>query len=315
MNIKKIWYEIKTVTLLTIYKWTEDNIALHAAGVAFYTIFSLAPMIIIIIGLSGFIFGERAIEGQLADTMEQVMDREMAETIQSFVASARQQQTGLLQSLVGFGILLFASTTVIAQLKDSLNNVWDVRPGLERGTIKTFVIDRVLSLLLIIIFATFLMASFMLDAIFAYMEPVLDPVIPGGVGFWSFLNTMLFVLVVTALFTVIFKLLPDVYIPWKDVLIGSFATTILFLLGRLAIQWYMSGGTVETTYGAAGSFVIFLIWLYYNIMVVFLGAEFTKVYANRYGSNVKPARYAMFTPDFSVEQYRDDTKDEPSGSD
>lgn len=272
-------------------------------------------MIIIIIGLAGFFFGEQAIEGQLADAMEEVMDREMAETIQSFVAGARQQQTGLLQSLIGLGILLFASTTVIAQLKDSLNNVWDVRTKAERSSITQFLIDRILSLLLVIIFATFLMASFIMDAIFAYMEPVLDPVIPGGVAFWSFLNTLLFVVVITALFTVIFKLLPDVNVPWLDVMVGAFGTTILFLLGRLAIQWYMSGGTVETTYGAAGSFVIFLIWVYYNIMVVFLGAEFTKVYANRYGSNIRPIRSATFTSDYSIAEYRDDMSDDPRGSD
>ncbi|MEX0772582.1 MAG: YihY/virulence factor BrkB family protein [Balneolales bacterium] len=315
MSIKTVWHEIKKVTLLTITKWSTDNIALHSAGVAFYTIFSIAPMIIIIISLAGFLFGEQAIEGQLADAMAEVMDRDMAETIQSFVASARVQQTGLWQSFIGLGILLFASTTVIAQLKDSLNNIWQVQPNLEHSTIKRFIMDRVLSLLLVIIFATFLVASVILDAVLIYLEPVLDPIIPGGIDFWSFLNTVLFVVVITALFTVIFKLLPDVIIPWRDVLIGAFATTLLFLLGRLGIQWYMSGGGVETTYGAAGSFVIFLIWVYYNIMVVFLGAEFTKVFATRYGSKVVPAGYASFTPEFTVGDYRDDTSDEPRGAD
>lgn len=315
MNLKRIWYEIKTVAILTINKWAADNIALHSAGVAFYTIFSLAPMVIIIIGLAGFFFGEQAMEGQLADAMENVMDRDMAETIQSFVASARVEQTGLLQSMIGLAILLFASTTVIAQLKDSLNTIWEVQLKEEQSFIKRFVIDRVFSLLVVIIFASFLMTSVILDAIFAFMEPALDPIIPGGIEFWSFINSVLFVVVITGLFTVVFKLLPDVYIPWRDIMIGAFATTILFILGRLAIQWYMSGGTVETTYGAAGSFVIFLIWLYYNIMVVFLGAEFTKVYATRYGSKVKPARYATFIPKYSLSAYRDDKSDEPSGAD
>ncbi|MEX2397340.1 MAG: YihY/virulence factor BrkB family protein [Balneolales bacterium] len=303
------------MTFLTINEWWNDNIMLHSAGVAFYTIFSLAPMIIIIISLAGFMFGEQAIEGHLADAMEEVMDREMAETIQSFVASARRQQTGLWQSFIGLGILLFASTTVIAQLKDSLNNIWAVQPKLEQSTVKRFIIDRVLSLILVIIFASFLAASVIIDAIFAFMEPVLDPIIPGGIGFWSFINTVLFVVIITALFTVIFKLLPDVIIPWRDILIGAFATTLLFLLGRLGIQWYMSGGTVETTYGAAGSFVIFLIWVYYNIMVIFLGAEFTKVFATRYGHQVIPASYATFTPEFTLTEYRDDTSEEPRGAD
>ena len=316
MNFSKLWHEIKTVSTLTVTKWTEDDITLHSAGLAFYTIFSLAPLLIIITGVAGLIFGEQASQGQLADAMDEVMDREMAETIQGFVASARQEQSGMLQTLIGIGVLMFAATTVIAQLKNSLNNVWDIRPREDQSSIKQFLIDRVMSLVLVLIFGSFLLASFVLDALFAFLQPYLDTILPGGVGFWSILNTVIFIVVVTGLFTVIFKVLPDIHVPWRDVMIGAFVTTILFMIGRFAIEMYFRSGGIESTYGAAGSFVIFLIWMYYNIMVVFMGAEFTKVYANRYGSKVKPAAYAMFTPNYSRDEYKDDdTSSDPRGSD
>ncbi|MEX0684630.1 MAG: YihY/virulence factor BrkB family protein [Balneolales bacterium] len=301
--------------MLTINKWYEDNIILHSAGLAFYTIFSLAPLLIIITGFAGFFFGEQASEGRLADAMQEVMDRDMAESIQSFVASARQEESGFLQTMIGLGILLFAATTVIAQLKFSLNTVWDVEPKETQNTFIQFLIDRVMSLVLVLIFGAFLIASFIVDALFAFLAPYLDTILPGGIAFWSFLNTVFFVIVVTGLFTIIFRILPDIYVPWRDVMIGAFVTTILFMIGRFTIELYFRGGGIESTYGAAGSFVIFLIWMYYNIMVVFLGAEFTKVFANRYGSKVRPAHYARFSSRYSREQYLRDRRGEPSGSD
>ncbi len=288
--------EIKTVLARTISSWLEDRIPLHAAALAFYTIFSLAPLLIIIIALSGFFFGQQAAEGQLVEYMEQLMGRELAEEIEAFVASAYEGPTGFIATAVAIGTILFASTTVITQMKDSLNQIWYVTARSGEGGIKRFLIDRGLALLLILIFTGFMIASMILEGVLSYLEPILDPVIPGGVRFWSLFNNVLMVVVTTSLFAIIYKMLPDIKIKWSDVWVGAIATTIFFLLGRYLIMVYLGTGALTTTYGAAGTFVIFLIWVYYNTLVIYLGAEFTKIYTNRYGSKVKPAEHAVFVP-------------------
>lgn len=292
--------EIKTITTQTLSNWLDDRIPLHAAALAFYTIFSLAPLLIIIIALSGFLFGQQAAEGQLVEYMEQLMGRELAREIESFVASAYKGRTGIIASIIAIGTILFASTTVITQMKDSLNQIWHVTAKSGQN-LKRFLIDRGLALCLILIFTGFMVASMILQGVLAYLEPTLDPLIPGGVRFWAFMNDILMAAVTMSLFAIIFKMLPDIRIKWSDVWVGAFATTMFFLLGRSMIMMYLGSGAIMTTYGAAGTFVIFLIWVYYNTLVVYLGAEFTKIYTNRFGSKVRPAEHAVFVPAY-IEQ-------------
>jgi len=159
---------------------------------------------------------------------------------------------------------------------------------------KRFIIDRFIALALILIFASLFVLSMMMDVVLYTLESYLDPIMPGGVGVWSTLNSIFSFLVLVVLFAVTFKMLPDIHVRWTDVLVGAVVTALLFLLGVWLISIYM-GMATTSTYGAAGSFVIFLIWVYYNAMVFFLGAEFTYIYTMRYGSRVKPAKHAEFT--------------------
>lgn len=293
--ILKVLKEIGTVIGRTLSNWLSDRVPLHAAALAFYTIFSLAPFLLIIIALTGFFFGEQAAEGQLAQYMEQLMGEDLSREIESFVASAYQPGSGLIASSIAVGVILFAATTVITQLKDSLNQIWNVQAKSGQG-IKRFIIDRGLALALVLIFTAFMIASLILEGILGFLEPVLEPVIPYGVRFWSLTNNVIMIVVTTTLFAIIYKMLPDIKIRWSDVWVGALATALMFLLGRYMITLYITGGMMATTYGAAGTFVIFLIWVYYNALVVFLGAEFTKIYTNRYGSKIKPAEHAVFVP-------------------
>lgn len=287
--------EIGTVIGQTLSNWLSDRVPLHAAALAFYTIFSLAPLLLIIIALTGIFFGEQAAEGQLAEYMEQMMGDELAQEIESFVASAYHPTSGLLATSIAIGVILFASTTVITQLKDSLNQIWNVTARSGQG-LKRFLIDRGLALCLVLIFTGFMIASLILEGLLGYLEPVLDPIVPMSVQFWSMLNNVLMLVVTTTLFAIIYKMLPDIRIKWSDVWVGAVATALMFLLGQYIITLYIGTGAMMTTYGAAGMFVIFLIWVYYNAMVVFLGAEFTKIYTNRYGSKIRPADHAVFVP-------------------
>ncbi len=286
--------EIGIVIRDTLKGWMDDNIPTYGAALAFYTIFSVAPLLIILVAISGFIFGEAATTGQLEEYMSQLMGKELAQTIQGFVLDAYKPTSGIIATLISLGLILFMSTTIITQLKSSLNIIWNVATRSEVSGFKRFIIDRFIALALILIFASLFVLSMMIDFVLHSLESFLDPIMPGGVGIWTTINSIFSFLVLIVLFTVTFKMLPDIQIRWTDVIVGAIVTALLFLLGVRLISFYM-GMATTSTYGAAGSFVVFLIWVYYNAMVFFLGAEFTYIYTMRYGSKVKPAKHAEFT--------------------
>lgn len=293
--IDEIWYLVSQ----TIKEWLDDNMMLHAAGLAFYTIFSLAPLLLIIIAISGFIFGEQASSGQLAVYMEEVLGKDLANAIQSFVNNVSSTGPGLLTTIISTSILVFAATTVLTQLKESLNTIWNVKAEKGQG-IKIFVVNRLLALILILIFSFTLAATIFIDAILSLIGPYLDQYVPQSLGVWKWINTFFFLLVTTLLFTIIYKMLPDITVKWTDVLVGAFVTALLFLLGRNLVGIYLATAAQNSAFGAAGSFVIFLIWVYYNMMVIFLGAEFTQIYTKRYGSKIRPGRFVKWAKNPSV---------------
>jgi membrane protein len=293
-KIRYILTEIWIVIRHTLSDWVKDNIPTYGAALAFYTIFSIAPLLIILVAVAGYFFGDAATTGQLEEYMSQLMGQELAQTIQGFVLDAYKPASGIIATVISLGLILFMATTIVTQLKNTLNNIWNVATREEVSGFKRFIIDRFIALALILIFASLFMVSMVMDVILIYLESYLDPIIPGGVKIWSTLNTVFSFLVLVILFAITFKLLPDVQIRWSDVAVGAVVTALLFLLGVRLISFYM-GMATTSTYGAAGSFVVFLIWVYYNAMVFFLGAEFTYIYTMRYGSRVKPSKHAEFT--------------------
>lgn len=295
--ITSFFKEIYTLVRETAQAWIKDKISIHAAALAFYTTFSVAPLIIIMIAVTGFLFGEQAASGQLADYLESIFGKELAETLQNFVLSAYDPVSGLIATVISIGIIMFSSTTVIAQLKDSLNTIWGVEVKEEEGGIKRFVINRALSFALILIFTVIFIASIIIHAAFDILEPFLDPLIPGGVGVWSVINSSIFFVNTTLLFAIIFKMLPDINVRWRDVMVGAMVTTLLFLFGRYVTSLYLLSGDITSTIGAAGSFVVFLVWVYYNTLVIFLGAEFTKVYTKKFGE-YEAMRFARLADDY-----------------
>ncbi|TVQ10318.1 MAG: YihY/virulence factor BrkB family protein, partial [Balneolaceae bacterium] len=176
---------------------------------------------------------------------------------------------------------------------ESLNTIWNVTAKEGQG-IKIFLVDRFLALIFILILASILVLLVIMDAALSILGPLIDDVIPGGLSIWSNLNTVLSLAITTVLFAIIYKMLPDIKVRWSDVWVGAFVTALLFWLGRYLIGMYLGAGAATTAYGAAGSFVIFLIWVYYNAMVVFIGAEFTYIYTTRYGSTVETRRFVQF---------------------
>ncbi|MCC5934745.1 MAG: YihY/virulence factor BrkB family protein [Balneolales bacterium] len=282
--------EIGIVIKLTVEEWLDDNMMLHAAGLAFYTIFSLAPLLILVIAFTGFIFGEQAASGQLSIYMAEVIGQDLADTVQGFVSAVSQTGQGTFATITSTFVLIFAATTVLTQLKESLNTIWDVDKNL-RQPVKMFFINRLLSFVLIIVFSLLLISTFFISTIVSFISPVLQQLFPSGIRIYFIINGVIFLTISTILFSIIYKLLPDIQVKWSDVFLGAFITSVLFLLGRTAVTFYLSNAAMASTYGAAGSFVIFLIWVYYNVMVIFLGAEFTQIWTTRYGSGVRPGMF------------------------
>lgn len=292
--MRKILHEAKELLWETTQNWLDDRIPLHGAALAFYTIFSLAPLLIIVVAISGFIFSKEASANQIAFYMRDIVGTEVTKNIMQIMQNAHHRNSSMVATIVGIGILLFGSTTVITQLKNSLNRIWNIstRPG---QSIKAFIINRFLALLTILLLSLTLVTSLIIEALLGILKPTLDVIIPLGVDFWNLTNDLVSKIITLLLFAVIFKLLPDIKIKWKIALIGAFITMMLFEIGRYLIGLYLSMGNLSTTYGAAGSFVVFLVWVYYNALIVYTGAEFTHSYMVRYEQNMETSPHVRLT--------------------
>jgi membrane protein len=284
---------IKDLIVATFKNWVDDDIPLHGAALAFYTIFSLAPLLIIIIALSAVFFGEQAAAGQISLFLDELIGEGAANFVESVISSANQSFSNRIATIIGVGTIIFTSTTVITQLKSSLNIIWKVETR-EGESIKQFLISRFTSLILVLIIAAVLISTLLIDATFEIIGNRVTKITHTDLALIQYVNYLLFITSTIVLFSVIFKMLPDIKIAWIDAIIGAITTTLLFLLGRFLITYYLGVNNLATAYGAAGTFVIILVWIYYNSMVVFLGAEFTHQYTIRYGRGVSLPKHARF---------------------
>ena len=284
--------------------WSEHKDSRLAAALAYYTVFSLAPLLILVIAIAGTVLGEEAARGQVVDQLEQLVGTQGAEVIETVIAGAGKpgKAAGMLASAISLGVLIFGATGVFIQLQDALNTIWEVAPRPERN-LKTFIFSRFLSFGMVMGIAFMLLVSLVISAALAFLSDFLGRLAP-GIGFiWSIVNICISFGVITLLFALMFKYLPDVKIKWGDVIIGAVITASLFTIGKYLIGLYLGTSTFSSAYGAAGSLVVLLFWIYYSAQIIFLGAEFTQVYARHYGSKIQPADYAVFvTEDARAQQ-------------
>lgn len=273
-------------------EWKEDGALELGASLAYYTIFSLAPMLLIVTGVAGMVWGREAVQGQLVSQMQGLVGAQGAQAIQTMIANAGKHGSGVLATVIGFVTILFGATGVFAQLQNALNRIWDVKPK-PGGGVWGFVRTRLLSFGMILGIGFLLLVSLVLSAAAASIDQWAEGL--GGAGH-VLVRVLSFAVafgITTFLFAMIYKFLPDVKIQWRDVWIGAVVTALLFTVGKFLIGFYLAKSTVASTYGAAGSLVILLLWAYYSAQIVFLGAEFTQVYASRYGSKIEPADNAV----------------------
>ena len=272
--------------------WDEDNVARLAASLAYYTLLSIAPLIILAVAVTGLVFGEDAARQHVSGELAGVVGVGAASAVQSIAENAKTPGSGALSVAFGIVVLLFGASGVFGELQSALNTVWEVAPKPGRG-IWGVVKDRFFSFTLVVGVAFLLLVSLVLSAALTWMGQVFEHTLPGGAVLWQILNFLISLAVVSALFALMFKTLPDVKIKWRDVWVGATVTAVLFTLGKFVLGIYLGSAGVSSAYGAAGSIVALVIWVYYSSQVLLVGAEFTEVYARRFGSRITPDEHAV----------------------
>ena len=266
----------------TVNEWVNDRASRKGAALAFYTVFSLAPILILSIAIAGLFFGQEAARGEIFMQVKDLLGPDAAAAIQAMIHSASRPGAGLIATFIGLVTLSIGATTALAELKDGLDQIWDAPPERTSG-FWYFVRKRLLSVGLILSLGFLLLVSLVFSALVSALARTWGPADATGMVLQS-VNFLFSFALVTLLFAMIYKILPSVHIAWKDVMIGSIITAALFSVGKALIGLYLGNSAVASSYGAAGSIILVLIWVYYSAQIFLLGAEFTKVYAHRYGS-------------------------------
>jgi membrane protein len=276
----------------TFQEWQEDKVPLWAAALAYYTIFSIAPILIIAIAVAGAVFGQEAAQGQIVGQIQGLVGRDGAEFIQSMLENAgRPGSGGLVATLFSIATLIFGASGAFGQLQDALNTIWEVKPKPQQA-VKGLLRNRFLSFAMVLVIGFLLLVSLVLSAVLAGLTNFFGSLVP-GLAWGQLLNFAVSFGFTTLLFALIFKVLPDVKIPWSDLWVGAGVTALLFSIGRFLIGVYLGNSSVGSTYGAAGSLIVLLLWVYYSAQILLLGAEFTQVYAKMHGSKIVPSGHAM----------------------
>jgi membrane protein len=278
----------------TAKAWNDDNATLHAAALAYYTAFSIAPLIVIAIAVTGVVLGKNASRGDIFATLSSFLGANAAQGVQVMVQDAAAKPSlGWMSGIAGVLTLIVGSSGTFQQLQQSLNLIWGVQSGPGRG-IWTTVRQRFLSFSMVGLVAFLLLVSLLASAATAALGQHLSHGLPGGEAFWHLVNFAISFGVITLLFALVYKILPDVRISWRNVWTGSAVTAFLFVVGKFLIGLYLGKTSVASSYGAAGSLIVLLLWVYYSSLILFFGAEFTKVHVLRQGRHIDLKRGAQW---------------------
>ena len=276
---------MKLVELLksTVAQFLEDEALTRGAAISFYTVTTIAPLLLIIIAIAGLFFGEDAAQGAIVGQLTGLLGAQTAEFFQGVLANASNRTSGVVSTILGMGTLIVTATGVFGEMQSALNAIWKVET--KATSVSRFVRARAASLGLVVILGFLLVVSLVVSAALAAFGAWLEAALPLGKLVINALNILISFALIAILFGAIFKVLPDRRLEWSDVAIGAVASSILFSAGKLLIAWYLGSSGVASTYGAAGALILLLLWVYYSVQIFLLGAEFTKAYANMHGSH------------------------------
>ena len=271
----------------TASEWMSDKSMRLSAALAYYSVFSLAPLLIVAISIAGAIFGEDAARGAVREQLTGALGSEAALAVQEMISGASKSGNNAIMAVVGVVVLLISASGVFAQLKDAMNTVWQIELKPGRG-IFAIARDRFLSLAMVLVIGFLLLISLVLSATLAAATSYLASILPIPGFMWILLSFVISISVVTLLFAMIFKILPDATVEWRDVWTGAFLTACLFSIGKLLLALYLGRQEAASTYGAAGALILILSWVYYSANILLFGAEFTQVYARSRGRQIEP---------------------------
>jgi membrane protein len=298
LNLKATWNLLKA----SVSAWSDDKAPSRGAALSYYTIFAMPPLFMIAIFIASLVFDPTSVQKQMFSEVGGLIGNKSAEAIQAAMSAQYQTNKGLFASAIAIVTLLVTSTGLFIELQDALNTIWGVQPKPGQG-ITGFIRMRLLSFAMVVGIGFLLLVSLVVSAALAAFSKFLNLLLPGAGAVSVITSDIVSFLVIAALFAMIFKVLPDVKIAWSDVWIGAGITSLLFTFGKFLLGWYLGRSTTISAYGAAGSIILVLLWVYYSAQILFFGAEVTKVYANRFGVRLKPTAYAQWVrPPQSQEQ-------------
>lgn len=269
-------------------EWNQDKVPRLAAALAYYIAFSLAPLLVLTIAVGGFLLREQFVRNEIMSIVAETVGLQAAELVAGLIDNLREPTSGILSTVLGLGALIFGALSAFDQLKAALNTVWGVPEERIPSGARGFILGKLMSFGMVLMIGLLLLMSLILTTLLSLFDTFIASQLPGADVLLGVLNALIPLALITALFAMIYRFLPDIRLQWRDVWIGALITAVLFTIGKTALGLYLGRAGATSAYGAAGSFVLILLWIYYSAQIVLLGAEFTQVYSRKYGSLAEP---------------------------
>jgi membrane protein len=285
-----------TVLKAAFAGWWNDNVPRMGAALAYYTLFALAPILIVAIAVAGLAFGPEAVRGEIVGQIEGLVGRDGAQAVQAMLEGASKPSSSIPATIIGIITFFLGATGAFLELQADLDAIWRVKPKSRGNFLKDLLMQRFISFGLVLGFAFLLLTSLVVSAALAAVHTYMGNAFPGVAVLWEALNVIVSLIVITLLFAMIYKVLPDVKLTWSDVWVGALVTAGLFTIGKFLIGLYLGTSSFGSTYGAAGSVVVVLVWVYYSSQIILLGAEFTRAYVEQFGPRPPPVEFATKDP-------------------
>ena len=297
ITIKGLWQVLKE----SFSGFSNDRVLKLSAALAYYTVFSIGPLLIVIVFLCSFFFGKDAVQGNIYMQIQGFVGHDAALQLQDILKNATIIGKGKIAAIIGVVTLLIGATGMFTEMQDSINIIWKIKTK-PQSAIWLYIKNRLLSFGVIGALGFLLLVSLIISGLIEALSQRLQTQFPSTtITFFYILNLVINFAVIAILFSVVFRVLPDAHIKWKDVMAGSVATAFLFMLGKFAISFYIMRAKIGSTYGTAGSLVILLVWVYYSSVILYFGAEFTRAFAIKYGSPIMPNDYAVISENIEIE--------------
>jgi membrane protein len=291
MTPSALWWVMKRA----LGGWWDDNVPRLGASLAYYTLFALSPVLLVATSIAGLVFGEDAVRGEIVGQIQGLVGHQGAQAVQAMLENAARPSASIPATIIGLVTLFLGATGAFLELQTALNAIWRVKPR-PGANVRDFVVQRLISFGLVVGVGFLLLVSLLVSAGLAALSRYLGQLLPALTAFWEAGNVLVSLFVITLLFAMVYKILPDVRLRWRDVWVGALVTAGFFSIGKQLIGLYLGTSSVASSYGAAGSVVVLLVWVYYSAQVVLLGAEFTRFYVERFRGQPPPMKHAQPDP-------------------